>query len=330
MSPLSAPPLRTLPTGRRAFLRQVSGLALAPWLAGCAEPGRPLTIANQVWPGYELMRLAQREGWLPKTGLALMDVASSKESLQALAEGRADGAGLTLDELLSARASGLPLTAVLVFDVSAGADALLVRPGIVRLPDLAGKRIGVEETPLGKFILHHVLTAAGLTPGDVTLVYHNHDRHLDIWKAGGVDALVTFEPGASLLEAQGAHRLFDSRQMPDTVFDVLAVRSDTLEKHGEALRGLVAGHFRGLEHLRANPQDAAFRMARRLKLPGQDVLQAFRGLDLPDLHANRRYLNGTLAAVARQLSGIMLTAGMLPVPDRLERLSSAEYLPRED
>lgn len=330
MSFLPAPFHQPLHTARRAFLLQLSGLALAPLLSGCSGSGRPLTIASHVWPGYEFMFLAQREGWLPKTGLALLETPSSKESLQALAEGRADGAGLTLDEMLRARAQGLPLTAVLVFDVSSGADALLVRPGITRLQDLAGKIIGVEDTPLGQFMLHHVLTAAKLTLGDVTLIHQTNDQHLAVWKSGGLDALITFEPTASLLEAQGAHRLFDTRRIPDTVFDVLAVRSDALATHDDALRGLIAGHFRGLEHLRNNPQDAAFRMARRLKVPGQEVLQVFRGLDLPDLNANRRFLNGTLADVARQLSGIMLTAGMLPAPDRLDRLANADYLPRED
>jgi NitT/TauT family transport system substrate-binding protein len=61
-----------------------------------------------------------------------LELLSNSDSLQALAAGTVDGAGLTLDEAIGARAAGLDMKIVLVFDISTGADVLLARPEISR------------------------------------------------------------------------------------------------------------------------------------------------------------------------------------------------------
>ena len=148
---------------RRNILRTLSAAAMLPLLNACgAQQAKQLVIASHVWPGYELMFLARREGWLPAESLNLLETASATGSLAALAEGRADGAALTLDEVLRARADGIRLTIILVFDISAGADVVLARPNIHTLADLSGKRIGVEKTALGALVLYKLLAAAGL------------------------------------------------------------------------------------------------------------------------------------------------------------------------
>ena len=94
---------------RRHFLAGLAGLALAPLSSACERAEKPLVVASHVWPGYELMFLAQREGWLPQ-GISLMETNSATVSRSVLAAGKADAAALTLDEVLRARAAGEPLT----------------------------------------------------------------------------------------------------------------------------------------------------------------------------------------------------------------------------
>lgn len=316
---------------RRQLLFSLPGLALA--LSACTPARtRPLTIASHVWPGYELMFLARREGWLPPASrLRLLEKASATASLAALASDEADGAALTLDEVLRARADGVALHVVLVFDVSAGADMLLARPEIHGLADLAGKRIGVEQSALGALMLHKILAAAGLPESAVTLVPLRSDGHLDIWRRERLDAIVTYAPTASRLLAEGARRLYDSREMPDTILDVLAIKPDAATRHPDTLAALVAGHFQALRHLRHNPQDAAFRMAARMELPAGEVLDVYRGLQLPDIHANRQLLAGgenLLSKAAGELSRVMLAAGLLRAAPDLADLARADFLPR--
>jgi NitT/TauT family transport system substrate-binding protein len=128
-------------------------------------------------------------------------------------------------------------------------------------------------------------------------------------------------------------RLFDSRQIPNTIVDVLAVRSDALDHaHAKALKHLVATHFRALDELTHNPQDSAYRMAGHLNLPAAEVLAAFRGLMLPKLAENHRLLVGKepdLYPTARRVADILLRLGILSQSDTLTNLINDAYLPTE-
>lgn len=294
---------------------------------------KPVSIASHAWVGYEPLFLARNEGWLDVRRVQLAETLSATESLKALAEGKVDGATLTLDEVLKARAQGIPLTVIMVFDISAGADMLIARPGIRQLSDLRGKRIGFEQDAVGALMLASVLRAAGLSKEDIKPVTLTIAQHLDAWARNQIDAIITFEPIAIQLLAQGAIRLFDSRQIPDTIVDVLAVRSDVLDRsHATAVRHLIAAHFRALDYLSRNPQDAAYRMASHLGLPVSDVLPAFKGIWLPDAANNRRLLAGTppkLLDTARKVSAIMVKEKLLPRDDTLISLVQADFLPAD-
>ncbi|OIR17761.1 putative aliphatic sulfonates-binding protein precursor [mine drainage metagenome] len=299
------------------------------WLAN----NKPISIAANVWLGYEPMFMARNEGWLNKDQVRLVETKSVAASLKALADGEVDGAALTLDEVLKARVTGLPLSVVMVFNVSAGADMLVVKPNIKNLSDLRGKRIGVEESSVGEVMLSEILQQAGLTKQDVTLVKVPVDNQVDAWARNQVDAAITYEPVASQLLAQHAVKIFDSRQIPNTIVDVLVMRSDKLDHgHVSALRHLISAHFRALAHLTHNPQDTAYRMATHLGLPASGVLEAYRGLLLPDADNNFRLLSGQnpkLGDTARKLSNVMVKANLLKKNDTLAALINADFLPTD-
>ncbi|MGZ5007616.1 MAG: substrate-binding domain-containing protein [Methylobacter sp.] len=318
---------------RRQFLGFLGVLAAAPLLPGCAWLDQSLAIATHIWPGYEPLFLARDKGWLDERRIQLVKTASATESLQALAEGKAHGAALTLDEVLKARARGLPLAVVMIFDISVGADMLIARSGIKQLSELKDRRIGVEPGTTGELILTEALLAAGLSASDVKLVTLNIDKHLDAWNSNQVDAITTYEPVASQLLKQEGVRLFDSRQVPDTIVDVLAIHNDALDlSHASAIKSLLATHFRTLDYLNRNPKDAAYRMSARLDLPAAEVLTTLKGLILPDLANNYRWLAGAspeLLVCARKLSSIMVKSGALKQDDTLDSLINADFLPMD-
>lgn len=280
---------------RRQLMIFLGFVTLTLALPGCEWlADKPISIGAYVWPGYEPMFLARNKGWLDAQRVRLVETSSTTDSLKALAEGRVDGAALTLDEVLRARANGLPLCVVMILDVSAGSDMVVVRSGIKNLADLKGRRIGFEQGTVGELMLTEALRAAGLTKEEVTLVSLPVAQQLAAWSRDQMDAAVTFEPVASQLIAQGALRVFDSRQTPNMIVDVLAIRSDVLDRsHARAIRHLIGAHFRALDHLTRNSQDAAYRMAPRLGLPAANVLSVFKGLLLPDAAENYRLLAGS-------------------------------------
>lgn len=317
--------------GLRSFFKTgMLFFGLVMFITGCAER-QPITVASHVWVGYEPMFLAREMGRLDPNLARLHETASATESVQALREGKVDGAALTLDELLRARSQGIPLTAVLVFDVSAGADLVLARPSLGTLSQLKQQRIGVEEGAVGMMMLQAALERAGLTAQDVQVINLLADDHVTAWKKGEVDAIVTYEPAASQIRDLGAVTLFDSSQIPGAIVDVLAIRTDRLdEAHRVALEHLVSAHFQGLLHFQRNPQDAAFRMASHLGLKPSQVGAAYRGLFLPDVENNYRMLKGaqaTLPNSANILVSKMVAQRLLPAHDGLEKLVSADYLP---
>ncbi len=304
----------------------VAGLLLAALTACTPQP--PLKVGSHVWPGYEFMFLARDEGWLSPDRVELVEMSTASESLRALEEGRLEAAALTLDEVLLARASGVPLSVVLVFNVSVGADKLLVRPGIRTLDGLRGRRVGVETTAVGALVLSQALATAGLTMADI-IVVPIEGPHRAAWDTYRLDGLVTYEPTASQLMLEGANKVFDSTAMPEWIFGVLAVRRDVLEQKGAQVEALIEGHFRGLYAMRQSPQDTAYRLASRLQLPGDKVLAAYRGLVLPDLAGNRALLDtrdGRLNAAAAKLVAWMIAKGRLPASKSLDALATAEYL----
>ncbi|MGZ8222981.1 MAG: ABC transporter substrate-binding protein [Methylobacter sp.] len=318
---------------RRRFITFLSGLALAQTLPSCGWFDRPISIATRVWPGYEPMCLARDKGWLNAQQVRLVEMASATDSLQALADGKVEGAALTLDEVLKARAAGLPVSVVMIFDISAGADMLIARSDIKQLAELKGRRIGFEQGAVGELMLTEVLRAAGLTKADVELVVLNVDRHREAWDRNEVDAVTCYEPLASRLLEQGGIKLFDSRRIPNTIVDVLAIRNDALGfSHAGAIHHLLSAHFRALDYLNRNPQDAAYRMAAHLGLPATHVLTALKGLVLPDAANNYRWLSGEtpeLLTCARKLSNIMVRSGLLKQEDELGSLIRADFLPTD-
>lgn len=310
----------------------IIGLMLT--LFGCGwQKDKPVRIAAHVWAGYETLFLTQSEGWLDRMRVSLVETTSATDSLKALAEGRIDGAALTLDEVLRARANGLPLTVVMVFDISAGADALISRPPFKTLVDLKGQRIGYEPGAVGALMLAEALKAGGLKKEEVMLIPLSVDKQLDAWRQNRVDALVSYEPVLSQLMDEGGVKLFDSRQLPDTIVDVLVMRTDVLDgAHAAAIRHLISAHFHELEHIYHNPQDAAYRMASHLNLPADKALGVFKGMFQPDLVENHRLLDGNsppLNDAARKISRLMVEEKMLPKDDNLASLLRADFLPTE-
>lgn len=316
---------------RRDFLSRLALFSILPvGLNACSGPQPPLRIGIHPWIGYEPLLLADEFGWLDNK-IELVKGSIAGDSLNALQAGRLDAAALTLDEVLLARNKGIPLTIVAVLDVSAGADMFLARPDIKSLQDIRGKRVGVENSALGATVLIKVLDAAGLTQEDISPVDLAPDRQVQAWDDGMVDAVVTYEPTASMLLRRGAIKLFDSRDMPDTIFDVLAVHNDLLKSRSEHIDKLVSAHFRGLEYIRINRGDALYRIAAHQQVTLAEVKNALAGVTLPDLSGNQQYLakGSRLKVAAEQLNRLMADRGLLNQPDDLRNLFSNDYLPDE-
>jgi NitT/TauT family transport system substrate-binding protein len=312
---------------RRRWLAGGSALALGSCLPACSQPVSLFRVGAIVFPGYELMFLAREQGWLDPRKIRLVEMKANTDTLRSLAAGQLEAAALTLDEMMSARADGVDLRAVMVVDISHGADVVMARRGI-SLDHLRGKRVAVEEGAMGAVMLTSLLRAAQLRVEEIRKIPMTLDRSLEVFAAGKVDAVVTAEPWATQLEARGAQRIFDSSRIPGRIVDVLAVRADVLDTHGAAVRSLVQAHFRARRLFVDRPQDVAPLMAARLQTAPADVQAAYLGLKLPDLADNRKLLQpgGQFFRTALELQRVMVESGLLTQQSRPAELADIRFI----
>jgi NitT/TauT family transport system substrate-binding protein len=297
--------------------------------SGERETETPLLLGTNLWLGYEPLFLARDLGHFDEHSVRLVECASSSQVIRQFRDNTIQAAALTIDEVLLLRERGLDLRVVLVMDISQGGDAILARGDVQDLADLRGRKVGVENSALGAFVLTRALQKVNLSVQDVTIVSVEADEHERAFLSQEIDAVVTFEPVRSRLLAAGAIQLFDSTEMPNEIVDVLVVRADALERHQSHLITVLRGWFKALEYLEQNPDEALRSVSLRIKLTPEQIKQSQKGLHAPDLQENLSLLGGQpspLEENARRLSTVMVNNALLGKAVVLSDCISAEPL----
>lgn len=261
-------------------------------LAGCSPPEPPLRVGLLLWPPYELTVLAQEKGWYPEGSVRLLEYQSPIQLSRAFRSGQVDVALITSHIALSLAQDGIDYRIIYVVDHSRGGDALVARPDIESLEELAGKSVAVEPSPLGMYVLGRVLSQAGLARESITTVPMDIPAQRAAYVDGRVDAVLTYEPVRTHLLEAGAHELFNSREIPREIIDVVIARASVTEDEANRLRMLLAGLDRALRHLRDAPDDALPLMASRMAIEPAEFRLALEGAYLLDMAENREWMTG--------------------------------------
>ena len=299
--------------------------------ASSAQAVEPLRVGINSWPGYQPLRLADEiKGWEKNGIIHIEQFASSSQTLAAFRAGTLDAAALTLDEALRLLEEKIPVRVILVMDFSNGADAILGRPGIKKFSGLAGKRIGVEKSAVGGYMIMRALEKHGMKPAQVQTVPIAFDAHENAFTSGQVDAVVTFEPVRTRLLKAGAVELFGSGEIPREITDVLVVREQTARKRFRVLKTLVDGWFAAIDYKEDNPEEAMSRLAGLMGIPVQAAKDGFMGLQLPSARVNMELLAGDNPALKKpmfMLIRVMHDGGMLKSPPPVGGILTGEFLP---
>jgi NitT/TauT family transport system substrate-binding protein len=233
--------------------------------------------------------LADEFRWTAPSGIRLVEYPTTTGVLRGFRNGMLDAAMLTLDETLLLQASSdLNLEIVLIASVSAGADVLFARAPIATVDDLRGRRIGVENTALGAYFLSRVLDQTQLTIADLEVLSLPVHEQVEAYAAGRVDAVITFASEGPALEASGARRIFDSRQLPGEIVDVLVV--DRQRVNPEQRKRLRALWFDALRAWQDHRNEADPRLLARLGLTPAALQVTLDGLLMGDRAVNREWL----------------------------------------
>lgn len=296
-------------------------------LLGCTPDIEfPLRIGSNQWIGYEPVYLARTLNWLPEDKVRLVEMRSATQVLDQIMAGNLEGGMLTLDEVLTLLEKGVDMKIVTLMDFSDGADVLIARSGM-RLEDLEGKRIGVENTAVGAILLDAALQEAELTLAEIQIISVQVDDHAEVFQQRIVDAIVTFEPTRSVLLNSGAAQVYDSSRIPGRIIDVLAIRKDVLNRQAENVSILLAAYFKALEYLSENPEQGYADIAPRLHLPVEDVRASYAGIKMLNQSMTRDWMNCWLDQQASDLNRLMVDRGLMGSVVDVNGLSEPAFLP---
>lgn len=291
-----------------------------------------MNLGTNTWLGYEPAYAAARHGLYGDTKVQLSQFPSASETLKAFQDGKLDLAAVTLDEAILLARRGAAIKIILVVDISNGADAIIARPGIRSMSDLRGKKIGVEDTALGDYVLARALQVHGLGDSEITPVSLTVERAVAAFKSGEVDAVVTFEPFKSSILKLGGLKIFDSSEIPDEVVDVLIVHSEFSRRNPGAVKDVVNGWLQANDLVIKRNPDVMREMARRLGTTQDDLKLTLQEIRIPSLVENVELLTspGGIAATSKKLAPVLdrrNRATAIPLDVRL--LLTPEFLPDE-
>lgn len=298
--------------------------ALALALAGCApEPADPIRIAVHPWPPFDLLYLAQEHGFFDDEDVPvqLVELSSLADARRAYERGQTDGMACGLAELIAARsASDRRPQAIVVTDLSDGADVVLVRSGIRDVEDLRGRRVAAEPASLGVYLLVRALETRGLTLEDVRPVFIDQTHMADAFAQGEIDAAVTYPPFAAALQRAGAEPVFSSRELPGEVIDVVALDAEVVAARPHHARAIARAFDAAMRFATEQPDAAHATMAAREGLdPSEFRAVLASGIRLVAGHEQAAYL-GAGALLERTLprfDAVLRRIGHLDGPSRL-------------
>lgn len=298
--------------------------------SACSKtPQVPLRLGTNVWAGYEPLYLARSLGELKPDKVRLIEYVSATQVMRGLIDGAIDVAALTLDEAILVQQQGVDVRVILVMDYSAGADALVSQPTIKKLKDLRGKRVGVETTALGAYMMHRVLEKGNLKLSDIKLVPLDFSQHEQAYRSGSVDAVVTFDPLRSRLLEAGAISLLDSSQLPGEIVDVLVIKASAIPQNMAKVDYLLTAWFKSIDYIKTKPRHAARSMMPRLKLDEAGIRKSLQDMKFPGQSENKKLLASEeiiLAKQARRLAEVMLVNNLLAVEVEADNLFDKDLL----
>lgn len=322
-------------TPRVAFGPLMALLALLAsllFLSAChQDPEGPVTIGTDVWPGYEPGYVASRHGLYGDATVNLRQFQAASETLRAFRNGSIDVAAVTLDEALLIAQHGIAIKIILVTDISNGGDAIIARPGIRSIAALRGKRVGVENTALGSYVLGRALQVNGVHESEITQVSLTVDETVDAFRANKADAVVTFEPFKTALTKLGGVKIFDSSEIPDEIVDVLIVRADFADSHPNAIKAVVRGWLKATDIVNAQRPEVLREIAVRLSMTDGDLRRVLQDMKIPTGARNLDLLtaNGGLVATSKKLIPMLERRNKIAFDIVPAGLLTSQYLPED-
>lgn len=262
------------------------------------------------WPGYGALFIADQQNLFEQAGVEVevivFDTATQMNT--AFAQREIEIAATVFSDVIAQSSNGIPQQVVWVTDESAGSDAFVAAAGIASAQELVGRRIGVTY---GGF--SHVFAAAGLARYgvDITqteIISVDPEELPAALAAGEIDAGHTYDPYTGQTLAAGAAILFSSRDVPNSIVNVITVGEHALEEDTETVGRIVAGIAQATAWWAANPDEGNALVGEATGIPAEEMPAVMSGIRLLTLEENRIALSAEQQALSPLFANTALAA----------------------
>lgn len=296
------------------MLQRTLILVMMLHLNGCGRADdQQLVIVGNSWLGYQpfyVFNALQPDG-MPDN-LETVMLASDNTVLRMVSNQAVQGSFLSLDNALALNTtSGIDYCVALAMSFSNGADAVLVNPQRFNDPNRYELVLGMEDSPLARYILNRWLAESGYDRRKVRTVLLSPLQHVEAMQKGQVDAIVTYQPFMRQLRAAGNQVIFSSTNIPGEVLDVLVVRVDQWQLHQRRLQQL-ANSWDDAVTASQQIDSSEFQAIMQLSgLSADEVQQIMSQIEFFTSQQSRQFLHGDYQRVAQIVSDVIVSTGGL-------------------
>jgi NitT/TauT family transport system substrate-binding protein len=254
----------------------VLGLSVSARPAAAAEKDE-FKIAWSIYVGWMPWGYAYDqkivEKWAKKYGIEIevVQINDYIESINLYTSGEFDGCSMTnMDALTIPAAGGVDSTALVVGDFSNGNDAVVLKDKS-NLTDVKGQKVLLVELSVSHYLLARGLESVKLAEKDVTVVNISDSDIIGAFTTKEVTAAVFWNPQLSeALKMPGAHKVFDSSQIPGEIIDMMVVNTETLKDNPKLGKALVGAWYETMA-LMSDPEKGKAAREAMAKASGTDV-----------------------------------------------------------
>jgi NitT/TauT family transport system substrate-binding protein len=295
-----------------------------------------ITVGLVDWVGYAPLYVARAKGIFKDLGIDLdaKNFQGNGEEKIAFVAGRLDGAADVLSSGAElAATSSKDFRVVMVIDRSVGADGILASNKIVDIKGFTGQKVALEEGAVSHYFFLQVLSEAGLTGKDITIINASPAQAAAAYQSGNVDVAVTYAPflgKASALRKDG-RIIYDSSKLPYAIADIYEFDAKFIEQHPDTLQAFVTGFFKGLDYIKAHPEESAEIVAKDLKITVPEVMDFLKGVQLADIPTNLDMLTnaqspGYVPKTMAILAKFLLEQGQIKAIPDLAKLVEPKFV----
>ena len=260
----------------------------------------PVTIAISPWAGYSFAVIAKELGYFrinDKEQIHLAIYPSLIESRRAYANGNVNGMFSTMIEVIeSIQQENKTPNILMVTNFSNGPDQILAKKDIKNLYELKGKRIGVENSSIGLYLLNRALEIHKIPYNEYSLVFLSSDKMQQALADNIIDAAISYPPYTQGIRSLAPSKIFDSSKIQDEIIDLLVVDQHIAQTRSKQLRLFIKGWIRAYEYYQKHPEQATRLLLKSPEFSNINLAEELNNLSLPNYYDQSRLFadNGEL------------------------------------